>query len=65
MKKLLTVLGIVLLVAAIAYPAFAWGPRWGWGHHRMGYYGHDDRGYGNVTEDQRAELRVGSIRLNQ
>ncbi len=31
MKKLVTVLGIVLLVGAMSYPVFARGPGWGYG----------------------------------
>ena len=62
MKKTLTVLGIVLVIAAFAYPVFGWGPGWGRGHHMMGDW---DRGPGyggtynrnsNLTEDQAKQL---------
>ena len=72
MKKTLTVLGIVLLIAAFAYPVFGRGPGWGRGYHMMGdgYGGHmmgnwgRGPGYGgtynrensNLTEDQAKEL---------
>ena len=46
MKKTVTVLGIVMLIAAFAYPVFGrgpgWGAGWGGGHHMMGNWG---RGY--------------------
>ena len=60
MNKLATIIGITLLVAALAIPVFAWGPNWGRGHHMMGYggngaeYGRDD--YGNLTSDQKSKL---------
>jgi Spy/CpxP family protein refolding chaperone len=61
MKRTLIVLGIALLVAALAVPVvFAWGPGWGGGHHMRGYWGSGPgygRGYyGNVTPEQRARL---------
>lgn len=72
MKKTLTVLGIVLLIAAFAYPVFGRGPGWGRGQHMMGdgyggghMMGNWDRGPGyggtynrnsNLTEDQAKEL---------
>jgi len=72
MKKTLTVLGIVLLIAAFAYPVFGRGPGWGRGSHMMGdgygghmmgnwnrgpgYGGTYNRGYGNLTENQAKEL---------
>lgn len=63
MKKLVTALGIVLLVGAVAFPVLAHGPRWGRGHHMMGYGGggpgycwDNGRGYGNIPEEQRTQL---------
>jgi len=63
MKRLGTVLGITLLVAALAVPVFAWGPGWGRGHHMMGYWDRDpgysgqyDRGYGDLNEEQTNKL---------
>jgi Spy/CpxP family protein refolding chaperone len=41
MKKAVMVSGLILLAALVAYPAFAFGPGWGWGGPMMGY-----RGYG-------------------
>jgi len=66
MKRLTTMLGVALLVGALAVPVFAWGPGWGGGHHMMGYwdgaqgYGsYGNRGYSGLTEEQRA--RVGQL----
>jgi zinc resistance-associated protein len=63
MRKVLTIGGIVLLVAAIAIPVLAHGPGWGRGRHMMGYgqggpgyCGQDRRGYENLTEGQRSQL---------
>ena len=72
MKKILTVLGIVLLIAVFAYPALGRGPGWGRGYHMMGDWdrghmmgnwgrgygdgGTYDRGYGNLTEEQAKQL---------
>lgn len=60
MKKLITVVGILVLVGAVAIPVMAWGPGWGWGHHMMGYWGSGPeygRGdYGNLTAEQRSKL---------
>ena len=63
MKKLGTVLGITVLVVALAVPMFAWGHGWRLGHHMMddwgrgpGYSGQYDRGYGNSTEEQASKL---------
>jgi len=40
MRSILTILGTVVLVAAIANPVMAHGPGWGRGHHMMGYGPH-------------------------
>ena len=63
MNKLTTIMGITLLVAALAVPVFAWGPNWGRGHHMMGFEGRGpgydgsyDRGYETITPDQRTQL---------
>ena len=66
MKKLTTVIGIILLAGLIAYPVFAHGPGWGWGkgHHMMGrwgggpgyYCGQYQRGYENLTPEQQTKL---------
>jgi len=63
MKKLVIVLGSLMLIAAIAYPAFAHGPGWGRGHHMMGAWGGGpgcsadyERDYGNLTPEKRTQL---------
>jgi len=63
MRKLLTVLGVLILVGAIAAPVMAHGPGWGKGRHMMGYsgggpgyYGQYGRGYDNLTAEQRTQL---------
>jgi Spy/CpxP family protein refolding chaperone len=63
MKKSLTVVGIMLLVAAIAVPVLAYGPHWGRGRPMQGYwqggpgaYPQYGPGYANLTEEQRTEL---------
>jgi len=63
MKKLITITGILVLTAVIAYPVFAWGPKWGGMHRGMGYGGHGpgycwqgSRAYGNLTSEQQAKL---------
>lgn len=60
MKKLLVVLGSIMLIAAVAYPVSAWGPRWG-GDRHMGYGGHGfsgnyGQGYGRMTEAQHSQM---------
>ena len=60
MKRLATIIGILVLVGAVAVPVMAWGPGWGRGHHMMGYWG-DNPGYGrgdygNLTSDQKSSL---------
>jgi zinc resistance-associated protein len=39
MKRLTMILGIIVLVGAVAVPVFAWGPGGRWGHHMMEYWG--------------------------
>jgi len=62
MKKTLTIIGTILLVAAIAAPVLAYGPGRGKGRHMMGYWqggpgcGQYGRGYENLTEGQRSQL---------
>ncbi len=63
MRKIVTIGGIVLLVAAIAIPVLAHGPGRGMGRHMMGYreggpgYGCQyNRGYDRLTEEQRSQL---------
>lgn len=65
MKRLAVILGSVMLVAAIAYPVFAWGPGMGRGQgqgisdNRSGGPGscwRYDRGYSNLTQEQQSAL---------
>jgi zinc resistance-associated protein len=63
MKRLVTILGIVLLVGAIAIPVLANGHGWGRGRHMMGHsgdhrgYGYESgRGYETLNEEQRSKL---------
>jgi len=63
MKRLLAILGSVVLVAALAMPLFAHGPGWARGRHMIGtrgsgtdYCGQYERGYGNLTKEQRSQL---------
>ena len=63
MKRLAMILGIVLLVGAMAVPVLARGPGWGKGGQKMGSWGSDPgycwqygRGYDKLTEEQRTQL---------
>ena len=63
MKKLAVILGSIMLIAAISYPVFAQGPRWGWGHHMKGFWGGgpgycwgDERGASGLSAEQRTQL---------
>lgn len=64
MKKVITVIGIVVLVGAFAYPAFSRGPGWGRGSGpMMGYWDGDSaydrmagRGYGYLDNGSRDRL---------
>ncbi len=63
MKRLITVIGIVILAGVIAIPVLAHGPGWGRGRHMMGDWGNRPgygseygRGYDRLTEDQRNQL---------
>ena len=63
MKRLAIILGSVMLVAAIAYPVFAWGPGIGRGQGMKGTWGNAprscwryDRGYSNLTQEQQSAL---------
>jgi len=63
MKKLLILLGGLVLVASLAVPIMAHGPGWSTGHHRGEYWGSDpgscwgyDRSYGDLSEEQRIKL---------
>ena len=63
MKKLLIVLGGVVLVASLAVPLLANGPGWSPGHHMRGYRGSDrgscwgyDRSHRDLSGEQRIAL---------
>lgn len=62
MKKFGMIAGALILVAAIAYPVFAWGPGWGGMHGGMGYGGYGpgyySGGSGNapISQQQAAQL---------
>ena len=63
MKRLVTILGILILVGAMAVPVLAYGPGWGRGRHMMGDWGGGPgycRDYGrgdtNLSEEQRTQL---------
>lgn len=63
MKRLGIIIGIFVLIAAIAYPVFAWGPGWGRGHHMkgnrgggQGYCSQYDRGYASLDPEQQTKL---------
>ena len=62
MKRLTTIIGILVLVGTVAVPVMAWGPGWGRGNHMMGNWGSGPeygRGYsGNLTTDQRSKLEA-------
>ena len=60
MRRLTMVLGILLLIGAVAVPVMARGPGWSWGHHMMGYWGsgpeYGGDNYGSLTSEQRSRL---------
>jgi len=64
MKRLFVLLGSVLLISALAVPLLAHGPGFTRGSQMMGpwgtdsgYCGQNERGYGNLTEEQRSTLK--------
>ena len=63
MKKVLTSLGVLLLIVFLTTPALARGPGFGKGYHKAGYWkgcpgycGQQDRAYDKLTEGQRDQL---------
>jgi zinc resistance-associated protein len=59
MGRLITILGILVVVGAVAVPVMAWHP--GWGHHMMGYWGSGPEyggEYENLTSEQRSKLNA-------
>ena len=59
MRRLITILAILVLAGAVAVPVMAWHP--GWGHHMMGPWGNGPeygRDYGNLTSQQRSKLNA-------
>ncbi len=58
MKKLVTVLGVFLLVGVMAYPVFARGPGWGYGGGGPGSCWQDRGGYHAVAPEQQQKLNT-------
>ena len=59
MKRIITILAVLILVGSVAVPVMAWRPGWGRGHHMMGYWGNCPEysgDYGNLTAEQRSKL---------
>ena len=63
MKRVIVLVGILVLVGAIAVPVLAHGPGWGRGHHMgwgggpgYGYCGDYGPGASNLTDEQRTQL---------
>jgi len=63
MKKILAVVGILALAAVVAVPVLAQGPGYGKGRYAQGFRGNDPGacpkygwGYGNLTDEQRAQM---------
>jgi hypothetical protein len=56
MKKLVTTLGILVLVGVLAAPVFAYRGGWGGWSRGPGSCWQDNGAYGNLTESQNAEL---------
>jgi Spy/CpxP family protein refolding chaperone len=64
MKRLTMILGVAVLVGAMATPVFAWDPGGGWGHHMMGYW-EGNPGYVGSYENLGPEQRNQFDALNQ
>ena len=62
MKRLMTILAVLVLVGAVAVPVMAWYPGWGRGHHMMGYWGNGPGSgrvyYGNLAIEQKNKLEA-------
>jgi Spy/CpxP family protein refolding chaperone len=63
MRRVTKMFVVALLVGALAVPVVAWSHGWGRGRHMMGNWGSgpeycygSERGYGEVTKDQRSKL---------
>jgi len=59
MRRIVTILAILVLVGALAVPVMAWHSGWGGGHHMMGSWGSSPeygRNYGNLRSEQRSKL---------
>ena len=63
MKRLIAILGVLLLVGAITIPVMAHGPGWGRGGHMKGGYGGGPEycpgygsGYENLTDEQKTKM---------
>ncbi len=68
MKKTMTTIGALFLVAAIAYPVLAWGPGWGGMHrgmgrgHGPGYCWNNGGSYGNGNLSQEQATKLDQLR---
>lgn len=62
MKNITVIIGILLLIGAVAIPVMAWGPHWGGRYHMMGYWGSSPeygRGsYGTLAPEQKTKLEA-------
>jgi zinc resistance-associated protein len=63
MRRVTKMLVVALLIGALAVPVVAWSNGWGRGRHMMGNWGGgpeycygSERGYGDVTKEQRSKL---------
>ena len=64
MKKLLIVIGGLVLVGSLAVTLLAYGPGWNGGHHMRGYWGSDPgscwdygRGYNDLSKEENNQLK--------
>ena len=64
MKRMLIAIGILILVASLAVPLMAHGPRWNQGHHMRGYWGNDrgsycdyGKGFTDLSKEEQRQLK--------
>ncbi len=60
MKGLITIIGLLVLIGAVAVPVTAWGPGSGRGHHMMGYWD-SGPGYSSSPDLEKARGLQGEI----
>ena len=65
MKRLLIIIGGLVLVASLAVPLLAHGPGWNGGHHMRGYWGSDQgscwdygRDYKDLSQEENNQLKA-------